>query len=103
MFLGLGSRGGPLGGARLARALVDALVERRPLYARLVVSREEPTDALIARVDELQRRGTFHICFGGEPLAHPGIHDVIGHAARRSQVSLRTNGLRFRGVVARRG
>lgn len=52
-----------------------------------------PTETLTDRVNALHRIGTFHICMmGGEPLMHPEIDHVIGHAARRAQVSITTNG-----------
>ncbi len=110
MLTGLGTRGGPLGGARLALKLVETVVRKRPLYAQLIVTRRcnlscgycfeyddksppVPTEALIDRVNALHRLGTFHICMmGGEPLMHPEIDHVIGHAARRAQVSITTNG-----------
>jgi MoaA/NifB/PqqE/SkfB family radical SAM enzyme len=95
---------------RLALKLVDTIVQRRPLYAQLIVTRRcnlscgycfeyddrsppVPTEVVRARIDALHRLGTFHICMmGGEPLLHPDIDALIAHAARSAQVSITTNG-----------
>jgi MoaA/NifB/PqqE/SkfB family radical SAM enzyme len=96
---------------RLSARFAGALVRRSPLFAQLVVTRRcnlscgycseydqvspaVPGDELRRRLDALHRLGTFHVCMhGGEPLLHPDIAGLVAYAARKSQVSMITNGL----------
>jgi MoaA/NifB/PqqE/SkfB family radical SAM enzyme len=95
----------------LSARFTGALVARRPIYTQLVVTRRcnlscgycseydqvspaVPLDELRRRIDALHRLRAFHICMhGGEPLLHPDLAEVVAYAAKRSQVSLITNGL----------
>jgi MoaA/NifB/PqqE/SkfB family radical SAM enzyme len=97
--------------AELAARFAGALVTRRPIYTQLVVTRRcnlscgycseydsssqpVPFESLRERIDALHRLEAFHICMhGGEPLLHPRLPELVAYAARRSQVSLITNGL----------
>ncbi len=104
--------GGSLGElVKLSARFTSALLARRPIYTQLVVTRRcnlscgycseydqvspaVPVEELRRRVDALHRLRAFHICMhGGEPLLHPALADVVAYAARKSQVSLITNGL----------
>ena len=57
------------------------------------VSKAIPLPVLKERIDALHRLGVIQIAMlGGEPLMHEEIDMVIRHAARKSQVSMTTNG-----------
>jgi MoaA/NifB/PqqE/SkfB family radical SAM enzyme len=111
-----GSDGARAGGSLrelvgLSARFAGALLARRPIYTQLVVTRRcnlscgycseydqvspaVPVDELRKRIDALHRLRAFHICMhGGEPLLHPSIGELVAYAARKSQVSLITNGL----------
>jgi MoaA/NifB/PqqE/SkfB family radical SAM enzyme len=93
------------------RAAFDLVVRGAPIEVQLVVTRRcnlscgycseydqvspaVPAAELRRRLDALHRLGTFHVCMhGGEPLLHPEITDLVAYAARKSQVSMITNGL----------
>lgn len=92
------------------RSLFDIAVRGAPVEAQLVVTRrcnlscgycseydnhspEVPFEALRERIDAIHRLRACNIALlGGEPLLHSRLLDVIGHAARRAQVSMTTNG-----------
>jgi MoaA/NifB/PqqE/SkfB family radical SAM enzyme len=95
----------------LAARFAGALVGGHPLFSQLVVTRRcnlscgycseydqvsptVPAAELRRRIDALHRLRAFHICMhGGEPLLHPELPALVAYAAKRSQVSLITNGL----------
>ena len=87
----LGKRGGPIGGARLAWKLVETVVRRRPLTVDLEVIGDP--DVLHARIAELHRAGTFHIRMTGDPLGHPDLVALVGHASCNARVSIAHRGL----------
>src|SRR3990172_7310245 len=64
------------------------------------VSEPVPVDDLRRRIDALHRLGSANITLlGGEPLMHPDIAEIVVYAARKSNVSLVTNGFLLRNSV----
>jgi len=64
------------------------------------VSEPVPVDDLRRRIDALHRLGSANITLlGGEPLMHPDIAEIVVYAARKSNVSLVTNGFLLRNNV----
>lgn len=62
------------------------------------VRRAIPTARIIEILDEHREKGIENVDFdGGEPLLHPGILDVVGHAARTGyrQINITSNGRRL--------
>jgi MoaA/NifB/PqqE/SkfB family radical SAM enzyme len=104
------------------RSAFDLVIRKSPLDTQLVIIRrcnlscgycseydahspEVPFDVLRSRIDAIHRLRSANISLlGGEPLLHSRIHDVVRHAAKRSQVSLTTNGfLLSREMIERLG
>jgi len=64
------------------------------------VSEPVPVDDLRRRIDALHRLRSANITLlGGEPLMHPDIAEIVVYAARKSNVSLVTNGFLLRNNV----
>jgi MoaA/NifB/PqqE/SkfB family radical SAM enzyme len=59
-----------------------------------------PLDELKLRIDALHRLGSANITLlGGEPLMHPDIAELVRYCARKSNVSMVTNGFLLRNSV----
>jgi MoaA/NifB/PqqE/SkfB family radical SAM enzyme len=98
-------------------AVPRVLFSNAPLDAQLIVTRRcnlscgycseydnvsepVPLGTLKERIDALHRLGSINITLlGGEPLIHPDIADIVRHAARKSNVSIVTNGFLLRNGV----
>ena len=99
------------------RAATNILLHRAPIDAQLIVTRRcnlscgycyeydnssepVPLTDLKRRVDALHRLRVANITLlGGEPLMHPDVAAVVAYAARRSNVSMITNGFLLRPSV----
>ena len=99
------------------RAATNILLHQAPVDAQLIVTRRcnlscgycyeydnssepVPLPDLKRRVDALHRLRVANITLlGGEPLMHPAITAVVAYAARRSNVSMITNGFLLRPSV----
>jgi MoaA/NifB/PqqE/SkfB family radical SAM enzyme len=64
------------------------------------VSEPVPVEDLKGRIDALHRLGSANITLlGGEPLMHPDIAEIVVLAARKSNVSMVTNGFLLRNNI----
>jgi len=101
----------------LLRSVPRMLFTNAPLDAQLIVTRRcnlscgycseydsvsepVPVEDLRRRIDALHGLGSANITLlGGEPLMHPDIAEIVVYAARKSNVSLVTNGFLLRNSV----
>lgn len=101
----------------LLQAIPRTLFSNAPIDAQLIVTRRcnlscgycseydnfsdpVPLDELKARIDALHRLGSANITLlGGEPLMHPDIDELVRYSARKSNVSMVTNGFLLRNSV----
>lgn len=99
---------------RLLRLIPRIAFTNAPLDAQLIITRRcnlscgycseydnfsqpVPLDEVKRRIDALHRLGAANITLlGGEPLMHPDVADIVAYGARRSNVSLVTNGFLLR-------
>ncbi len=99
---------------RLLRLIPRIAFTNAPLDAQLIITRRcnlscgycseydnfsqpVPLDEVKRRIDVLHRLGAANITLlGGEPLMHPDVAEIVAYAARKSNVSLVTNGFLLR-------
>lgn len=101
----------------LLQAIPRTLFSNAPMDAQLIVTRRcnlscgycseydnfsdpVPLGDLKRRIDSLHRLGSANITLlGGEPLMHPDIEELVRYSARKSNVSMVTNGFLLRNGV----
>lgn len=99
------------------QAIPRTLFSNAPMDAQLIVTRRcnlscgycseydnfsepVPLEDLKRRIDALHRLGSANITLlGGEPLMHPDISELVSYCARKSNVSMVTNGFLLRNSV----
>jgi MoaA/NifB/PqqE/SkfB family radical SAM enzyme len=99
------------------QAIPRTLFSNAPIDAQLIVTRRcnlscgycaeydnfsepVPLEELKQRIDALHRLGSANITLlGGEPLMHPDIAELVSYSARKSNVSMVTNGFLLRNGV----